>query len=616
MNLLANIHSPNDIKTLSDEQLKTLSDEIRLFMIDSISKTGGHLASNLGVVELTLALHKVFNTPKDKIVWDVGHQCYVHKILTGRKESFHTLRQKDGLSGFPKSDESIYDTFNTGHSSTSISAALGMAKARDLKGEDSHVVAVIGDGALTGGMAFEALNHAGQTEGRIIVILNDNQMSIVRNVGGIAKSLNRLRTKTIYYKVKKDVDLLLHKIPKVGAGLANLAKSAKDSIRYVMVPGALFEELGFKYIGPVDGHDVSALTEILTEIKNIDTPVLLHVCTTKGKGYEFAESRPDKFHGISNFNISTGLAGEKNKTGDEMPSASCFGDAMCTLALEQENLVAITASMPSGTGLTNFSKLHEQCFFDVGIAEPHAVTFAAGLAKGGFKPVVAIYSSFLQRAYDQVLHDVCLQNLPVVFALDRADVVGSDGETHHGIFDLSYLSHMPNISILAPACAEQLKTMLRYAVTEHNAPIAIRYPRMLAENSGVEFKYAKAQIVREGNDITVVAVGNVLNNVLQAAGLTERSLEIIALPTIKPLDTATISRSVQKTGRLAVVEGNCVQGGAGSLVQSLLPQYNVLKIGYPIDDVPRHASVGELLRMYGLDAAGIAQRIDKTVNDE
>ena len=513
--MLENITSPQDLRTLTTKDLETLADEIREFLINTVAQTGGHLASNLGAVELTLALHKVFNSPLDKIVWDVGHQSYVHKILTGRKDKFDKLRQHGGISGFPKVHESEHDIFNTGHSSTSISAALGLAKARDISGGANSVAAVIGDGSLTGGMAFEALNHAGRSNTKLLVVLNDNQMSITKNMGSMSAYLNKLRTEPYYYKFKTNIEQILHKIPKIGVDMATFARKSKDGLKHLILPGTLFEELGFKYLGPIDGHDIGSLINAFVRAKNFKGPVLLHVCTTKGKGYEYAENRPDRFHGVPTFDVETGMA--NGKKSEKLSTSQFFGHKMCDMAREDPNIVAITAAMPKGTGLSPFLRDFPERAFDVDIAEQHAVTFAAGLAAGGLKPVVAIYSTFLQRAYDQVLHDVCLQNLPVVFAVDRAGIVGEDGETHHGIYDLSYLSHMPNMSILAPATIRQLGEMMEYAIG-HGSPIAIRYPKSLINDDGVSFEYGKAKVIKKGKNATIVAVGSMLETALSAAG--------------------------------------------------------------------------------------------------
>lgn len=472
-NILETIDKPQDLKRLSMEELKVLAGEIRQLLICSVSKTGGHLAPSLGVVELTLALHKTFNSPIDKIVWDVGHQAYVHKILTGRRDSFHTLRQFGGISGFPKPSESEHDSFGTGHSSTSISAVLGMALARDIEGKKNNVLAVIGDGSLTGGQAYEALNHAGHTGTNMIVILNDNEMSIAKNVGAMSEYLSKMRTEPSYKKVKKDIEFLLRKIPAIGEHVVKTVERLKDSVRYLLVPGMLFEELGFNYVGPIDGHNLEILTEVLEKAKDMQGPILIHVLTCKGKGYEPAECNPGKFHGVGPYCVESG---EVIKNGNIPTYTGVFGDALVELAAKDPRIVAITAAMPEGTGLKKFGTQFPNRFFDVGIAEQNAVTVAAGMAISGMKPIVALYSTFAQRAYDQILHDVCLQKLPVIFALDRAGIVGEDGPTHHGVFDYSYLRHIPNMVIMAPKDENELRHML-YTAIQMNSPVVIRYPR-------------------------------------------------------------------------------------------------------------------------------------------
>lgn len=609
------INSPKDLKKLTFTQLNALAGEIREFLIDSVSKTGGHLASNLGVVELTIALHKVFSTPHDRIVWDVGHQSYIHKILTGRKNQFSTLRKLGGLSGFPKVNESEHDSFNTGHSSTSISAALGLAKARDLKKEKYSVVAVIGDGALTGGVAFEALNDAGRSPNNLIVVLNDNEMSIAKNVGGLSTYLNRIRTEPVYFKVKEDIDFILNKIPAIGKSMAKTVQRAKGSIKYMIMPGALFEELGFTYIGPVDGHNISHLTQVFNRAKNMKGPILIHVYTTKGKGYSFAEEDPDIFHGISSFNIETGKITNKKVVPDY---SAVFGDAMVDAAEKDERIVAITAAMPIGTGLSKFLKKYPERIFDVGIAEQHAVTFAAGLARSGLKPVVAVYSSFLQRAYDQIIHDVAMQNLHVVFAIDRAGVVGADGETHQGVYDLSFLSHIPHMTIMAPSCFEELRRMLNYALMEHNGPIAIRYPRggecYPVPITEIPIASGKAELLRSGRDLTFIAAGKMVGIALEAAAkLADKgiNIEVINIRSVKPLDTDMIITSALKTGFIVTLEDNTTIGGLGAGVLKCLSEHNIRNVrvklkGYPDEFIP-HGSVNELLEMYGLDTDSIVK---------
>ena len=614
--LLNNIKSPEDIRKLTLAELRSLADEIRSFLLERVSATGGHLASNLGVVELTLALHSVFQTPHDKIIWDVGHQSYVHKIITGRKDQFGTLRQFNGLSGFPKGSESEYDSFDTGHSSTSISAALGYARARDMMHEDYAVAAVIGDGALTGGMAFEALNDAGRSPNNLIIILNDNGMSISKNVGGFSRYLSKIRTQPIYYKAKEDFDIFLHKLPGIGNKAAKALKRAKGTIKYIVMPGMLFEEIGLKYLGPIDGHDIGELTKVLSNAKGMKGPVLIHVLTHKGKGYQFAESKPQEFHGISPFEVETGEV----KVNNGPTYSDIFGEKITALAAAEPKLVAITAAMPLGTGLDKFSKKYPQRFFDVGIAEQHAVTFAAGLAKTGIKPVVAVYSTFLQRSYDQILHDVALQKLHVIFAIDRAGLIGDDGETHQGIYDLSYLSHIPNLTILAPADYNELNRMLEYCVLQHEGSIAVRYPRGTGKDmltQPVPVKYGKGVRLTTGNDITIVAVGKMVETALKAAELLLKkdiNAEVINARFIKPLDSKLILESALKTRAVAIIEDNCIRGGLGSSVLELLNENGyMLKtklFGFPDMPIP-HGSRDILYEKFGLDADSIAHEIIK-----
>lgn len=614
--ILNDIYSPDDIKKLDINQLKELAEEIRAFLIENVSKTGGHLASNLGVVELTLALHSVFSTPTDKIIWDVGHQSYVHKIITGRKDKFCTLRQLDGISGFPKVNECEHDAFNTGHSSTSISAALGMAKARDIKKEKYSVIALIGDGALTGGMAFEALNDAGRSPNNLIVILNDNEMSISKNVGGLSKYLRKIRTEPFYFKVKEDLDIILNKIPAIGKSAAKALGKVKGSVKYMIMPGILFEELGFKYFGPIDGHDLVELIEVLTRAKAMKGPILLHVCTQKGKGYTFAEESPHLFHGISPFEIETG---EVLAAGGPTYS-NVFGSELVSLAEEDESIVAITAAMPNGTGLDQFSKRFHDRFFDVGIAEQHAVTFAAGLARCGLKPAFAVYSSFLQRAYDQLLHDIALQNLHVVFGIDRAGIVGDDGETHQGLYDLSFLSHIPNFTIMAPCDYDEMKKMLKFAFMEHKGPIAIRYPRGRGKDQlidGGDVKLGQGVLCKEGSDLTFLSIGTmfeVAQNVTEE--LTKRgiSVELINARFVKPLDVNLIVNSVMKTRKLVTLEDNTINGGFGSSVLEMINQRGInvktKLFGFPDQPIP-HGSRNQLFKKYKLDKESLVEEIFK-----
>lgn len=607
--LLDTINSPDDLKKLNIDELSVLCTEIRDFLIDSVSKTGGHLASNLGVVELTVALHTVFDVPRDKIVFDVGHQSYVHKILTGRRDNFNTLRQFGGMSGFPKSSESDADAFNTGHSSTSVSAALGLARARDLDGDSYSVISVFGDGALTGGMMYEAMNDAGHTKTPLILILNDNEMSISKNVGAVSKHLRTLRTSSVYFRSKYIVERFLKKIPLCGNIAVNIIKHIKRAFRRLVIPTTLFDDMGFRYMGPVDGHDLKSLIGCFEYVRGENRPVLIHVQTKKGRGYTPAENNPQKFHGISAFDKATG----ETKKGAETYSAR-FGSSMLRLAENNKKLVAITGAMPNGTGLDEFMKCFKKRFFDVGIAEQHGVTFAAGLAKAGYVPVIPLYSSFLQRAYDQTLHDVCLQNLHVVFPIDRAGIVGADGETHQGIYDISYLSHMPNMTILSPATLDQLETMLDFAVNKFNAPIAIRYPRGSVQAEGIspEFTLGKAQLLQNGNDITIIATGRMVRRAQEIASLLGRSAEIISLPTIKPLDEAAVISSAMKTGNVITIEDNVKSGGMGSMIGTLLKEKQIdcaFKI-FAFPDTPvTHGTVDELDKLYGLDAVTIVSKI-------
>lgn len=611
---LTGIDSPDELKKLSFDELNILAQEIREFLIDTVSKTGGHIASNLGVVELTIALHRVLNAPLDKIVWDVGHQTYVHKILTGRRDKFSTLRQMNGLSGFPKTEESLYDVFNTGHSSTSISAALGMARARDLKGESYTVSAVIGDGALTGGMALEALNDAGISKTNLLIILNDNGMSIAPNVGGLSRYLSRLRVRPLYYKTRESVQEFLDLLP-CGKTFRKFVHKIKTSMKSMLMPSMFFEDLGFRYFGPIDGHNIREMVNVFEHVKTMKGPVLVHVVTIKGKGYEHAEKNPDFFHGVAPFEIETGLT--KN-SGSENYS-QVFGNRLCELARDNKDIAAITAAMPDGTGLRSFKELFPERFYDVGIAEQHAVTLAAGLAMGGVKPVVAIYSTFLQRAYDQILHDVALQKLDVVFAVDRCGIVGDDGETHQGIYDVSYLYTIPYMTILSPASPNELKAMLDYAVNEHKGPIAVRYPRGSGkefDRSDIPLEYGKAVVVKEGNDLTLIGVGCMVSQALEVAELMEKegiSCEVINPRFLRPVDDVTILNSAKKTGRVVIIQDVIKNGGFGSFVTELL--YNglsgkvrTLNLGLP-DIGIEHGERNLILRKYGLDARSIKESI-------
>ncbi len=623
MALLEKIEQPSDLKSLNQEDLPLLAQEIRQFILQRVSETGGHLASNLGVVELTLALHYVYNSPIDKIVWDVGHQSYVHKILTSRRKEFHTLRHYGGLSGFPKHKESNHDVFETGHSSTSISAALGMAKARDLKKEDHSVLAVIGDGALTGGMALEALNDAGRLNTSFTVILNDNEMSIAPNVGAMASYLTRIRSNLRYKWFKKEFAHFLRSVPLIGDWLTEKLEKLKKSFKYLLVPGVLFEELGFTYMGPVDGHDLPTLISTLNRAKQLQEPTLIHVITRKGKGYYFSETNPAQYHGVAPFDIENG---EKTYNGKSTSYSKIFGTHLTKLGSLHPELTAITAAMPDGTGLSYFQDRFPNRFFDVGIAEQHAVTFAAGLAISGLKPVVAVYSTFLQRAYDQIAHDVCRQNLPVIFAIDRAGLVGQDGDTHHGVFDLSYLSHIPNLTIMAPKNTEELKYMLDYSL-EINAPIAIRYPKestQLVEELPSEPIYSLDwEVLQRGQDIAILAVGSMVELALQTSGLLGKkglNPTIINARVVKPLDTRLLDKLAQTGYTLLVtMEENVLDGGFGSCVNEHVIKENngtqVINIGIP-DSFIEHGSIQELRDSLHLDPVSIASQIFSSTRKE
>lgn len=621
--ILERVNNPEDLKSLSIGELNQLAGEIRQFIIENVSKTGGHLAPNLGVVELTIALHRCFDSPRDKFVWDVGHQAYVHKILTGRREKFGGLRQLGGISGFPKRIECPHDVFDTGHSSTSVSGALGIAIARDLRKEDHQVVAVIGDGALTGGMAFEALNHAGHIRTNLIVVLNDNEMSIAENVGAMASYLSRMRTDPKYYKGKEEIENILGRIPKIGPNVLRVLERVKDSFKYLVVPGMLFEELGFTYLGPIDGHNIPSLLSILNDAKNIPGPVLVHVLTKKGCGYLPAEENPDKFHGIGPFDQETGISIKKPGP----PSyTEVFSKALVQVAQKDERVLAITAAMPTGTGLDRFHEQFPERFFDVGIAEQHAITLAAGLATQGFKPVVALYSTFLQRAYDQVLHDVALQNLPVIMALDRAGIVGEDGPTHHGLFDYAFLRHIPNLVIMAPKDEAELCDMVQTAA-EYCGPIVFRYPRGAGRGVALPERFqclpiGKAEILRPGHQVTLLAVGSMVTDALRAAEeLAKRGIEaeVINSRFVKPLDEEAIISSLQKTGTLITIEEHVLAGGFGSAVLEMLEDRDI--IGYPVrrigipDEFVEHGASNLLKAKYGLSPQGIVQATLETIPD-
>ena len=617
--VLDKIQKENDIKQLTEGELEKLRDEIREFLINSISVTGGHLASNLGVVELTMALHLSFELPKDKIIWDVGHQSYTHKILTGRREGFGSLRQYGGMSGFPKANESDCDCFNTGHSSTSISAGLGMAQARELSGEDYHVVSVIGDGALTGGMAFEALNNASDIKSNFIIVLNDNKMSISENVGGLSRYLGQFRTADAYRDLKTNVMEMLNHIPNVGPKMVKRIRNTKSSIKQLLIPGMFFEEMGIIYLGPVNGNDIAGMRKVFAEAKRVEGPVLVHVLTQKGAGYAPAEKHPSRFHGAEPFDIPTGLPKKKQEKANY---TDVFASVMRKLGQQDDKIVAITAAMADGTGLMRFKKEFPKRFFDVGIAEEHAVTFAAGLAKAGMKPVFAVYSSFLQRAYDQILHDVCIQNLPVIFAVDRAGLVGSDGETHQGIFDISYLSSVPNMAVMAPKNRLELRDMMQFAV-EYHAPIAIRYPRGTAFDGLKEYRQpvelGKSEIIHEGKEIAVLALGSMVQTAEQVREqLLEQGYDITLVNArfAMPFDKERIKELAQTHKLLVTMEENVKSGGFGEHVAAYLKQEDIatrmLMIAIP-DAYVEHGNVEKLKQELGIDASSVTERILETI---
>lgn len=612
--ILEKIKEANDVKQLSLSECEQLAQEIRDFLIRSLSETGGHLASNLGVVELTIALHRFLHFPEDKLVWDVGHQAYTHKILTGRKEQFATLRKTGGLSGFPKRKESDCDAFDTGHSSTSISAGLGLVQARDLKGENYQVVSVIGDGALTGGMAYEALNNAAELKKNFIIILNDNEMSITRNVGGMSSYLDHIRMAAPYTELKMGVTNALKKIPKVGDGMVDALHKTKSSIKQLVIPGMLFENMGLTYLGPVDGHDMRQLGKVLQEAKRKQGPVLIHVLTEKGRGYEPAIRHPARFHGAAPYEIETGLPKSKGN-----PSyTDIFSTVMRKFGDREPDVVAVSAAMVPGTGLKRFGNMFPDRLFDVGIAEEHAVTFAAGLALGGLRPVVAIYSSFLQRAIDQILHDVCMQNLPVVFAVDRAGLVGSDGETHHGCFDLSYLSMMPNMTVMAPKNKWELSDMMKFAIRQ-NGPVAIRYPRGEAYTGLEEYRapieMGKAEVLEKGKEIAILAVGNMVRTAVQVTeNLRKKGYEptLVNMRFVKPLDTELLDIIKEDHSLIVTMEENVKSGGFGEQVMTYYgsrmhgPAVRIVAIE---DRFVPHGSVEDLLRQQQMDSDSVTERV-------
>lgn len=612
--ILEKIKEANDVKQLSLSECEQLAQEIRDFLIRSLSETGGHLASNLGVVELTIALHRFLHFPEDKLVWDVGHQAYTHKILTGRKEQFATLRKTGGLSGFPKRKESDCDAFDTGHSSTSISAGLGLVQARDLKGENYQVVSVIGDGALTGGMAYEALNNAAELKKNFIIILNDNEMSITRNVGGMSSYLDHIRMAAPYTELKMGVTNALKKIPKVGDGMVDALHKTKSSIKQLVIPGMLFENMGLTYLGPVDGHDMRQLGKVLQEAKRKQGPVLIHVLTEKGRGYEPAMRHPARFHGAAPYEIETGLP----KSNGNPSYTDIFSTVMRKFGDREPDVVAVSAAMVPGTGLKRFGNMFPDRLFDVGIAEEHAVTFAAGLALGGLRPVVAIYSSFLQRAIDQILHDVCMQNLPVVFAVDRAGLVGSDGETHHGCFDLSYLSMMPNMTVMAPKNKWELSDMMKFAI-QQNGPVAIRYPRGEAYTGLEEYRapieMGKAEVLEKGKEIAILAVGNMVRTAVQVTeNLRKKGYEptLVNMRFVKPLDTELLDIIKEDHSLIVTMEENVKSGGFGEQVMTYYgsrmhgPAVRIVAIE---DRFVPHGSVEDLLRQQQMDSDSVTERV-------
>ena len=614
--MLEKINSPDDLRNLTILEKQKLAEEIRKYILEIVSENGGHLASNLGIVELTLALHSIYNFETDKIVWDVGHQTYVHKILTGRREELKTLRKLNGIAGFPKTCESKYDFFNTGHSSTSISAALGMARARDLKGEDYSVLAVIGDGALTGGMALEALNDVGYSKTKMTVILNDNEMSISPNIGGLNMLLSKLRTKKMYTRSNIVMKKRINKIPVIGKPTVKIVQKLKRSIKQLIIPKMFFEDIGFTYLGPVNGHNIEELQSILTVSKQIDNPVLIHVLTKKGKGYEIAEKNPDKFHATGPFDIKTG----KSKKEKGKDYSKVFGDKLIELANKNEKIVAITASMKDGTGLKEFSKKFPKRFFDIGIAEQHALGMAAGMAIDGMIPVVPIYSSFYQRGYDQVIHDIALQNLPVVMCVDRAGVVGADGETHQGTLDMAFFRLVPNLVILAPKDFKELEDMLEFAI-DLKKPVVIRYPRGGEDKETFEkhekIEEGKSEILKEGKDISIFAIGKMVARGMKVAKKLEENnidAEVINVRFLKPLDVETLKKSIEKTKSVITIEDGTIINGLGTAIKELIIDNNIKDVkiksyAYP-DKFIQHGSVEELEKIYHLDEESILKEIN------
>lgn len=622
--LLEQIKKENDIKNIDTNDYNELAMEIREFLIDKISVTGGHLGSNLGAVELTMALHLSLDFPKDKIIWDVGHQSYTHKLLTGRSDGFENLRKFGGMSGFPKRKESLCDCFDTGHSSTSISAGLGLVKARDIKGENHTVISVIGDGSLTGGMAYEALNNASRLDTNFIVVLNDNNMSISENVGGVSKYLNNIRTADKYLDLKVGIYNKLRGVPKYGDTVVESIRRAKSSFKHLVIPGMFFEDMGITYLGPVDGHDIGAMTKVFHVAKRFKNAVIIHVITNKGKGYGPAERHPARFHGAEPFDIETGLP---TKTRTKANYTDVFSTVMCKMGARNKKVVAITAAMPDGTGLKRFHNMYPDRFFDVGIAEEHAVTFAAGLAAGGLIPIVAIYSSFLQRAYDQILHDVCIQNLPVIFAIDRAGLVGSDGETHQGIFDLSFLSSIPNMHIMAPKNKWELSDMVKFAV-DFNGPIAIRYPRGEAYDGLEEFRapveYQKSEIIYLEEKIALLAVGSMVKTAIEVRDILKEkgiSCTLVNARFIKPIDKDCITKLLENHDLIVTLEENVASGGFGEKVRDFVDEIydlsdrkkTILQIAIP-DEYVEHGNVDVLRKEVLIDADSVVSRILNKIN--
>jgi 1-deoxy-D-xylulose-5-phosphate synthase len=619
--ILSNINNANDIKKVNPTEYKKLASEIRRFLLKNISKTGGHLASNLGTVELTMALHLSMDFPKDKLVWDVGHQAYTHKLLTGRKKEFETLRCFDGMSGFPKTKESDSDAFNTGHSSTSISAALGIAKARELKGDNFKVVAVIGDGALSGGMAYEALNNAARLKSNLVIVLNDNNMSISENVGGMANYLGKLRTDTKYHNLKSNVEATINKVPVIGTGIMDKLRKSKDSIKRLFIPGMLFEDMGLTYIGPIDGHDINQLLTALKSAARVNEAVLIHVITKKGKGYKPAENNPSKYHGVETFDLTTGEC-KTVKTG--IAYTEVFADTMVKLGEKYKNLVAITAAMPSGTGLNKFKNQFPNRFFDVGIAEEHAVTFAAGLASGGMKPVVAIYSTFLQRAYDQIIHDVCISGLPVIFAIDRAGLVGNDGETHQGVFDISYLSHIPGLTVMAPKNGKELSEMLEFAVN-YNRPIAVRYPRGKSYEGLEEFQtpiiYGKSEVLYDipessAEKVVLLAVGSMVETAVNIRNLfleDHINAGVVNVRFLSPIDEELFHSLAANYNVWITLEENIKSGGFGEKVSAFLSENNYNQVKQINISLPgrfiEHGDVSVLKENLQMDGVSIYRKV-------